>query len=134
MSLKVVMYPLIFMLRRSIFIGYSIWLGEHPALQMICHHVTTIVYIAVLSSDGIYASTHFKVIDVGSELLGLFIAAMLQQCQIFSDNASQFNITVGFLASLSLLLLLNIYHMVATLVANYREKKRLRRMLKLGQH
>ena len=133
MSLKVILYPLIFMLRRSVFVAYSVWLGDHPAIQMVCHNVTTLLYLTILISDGIYASRHFKVIEVGSELLGLLIAAMLQQCQVFSDVASNLHITVGFLASLSLLLFLNIYHMVATLIVNYREKKRLQRMLKLGE-
>ena len=84
-SRKVILYPTVFMLRRTLFIAFSIWLGKHPVLQMACHQVSTLLYLVYLSGDNLYASRRYKVIEVGSEFLGLVAAAMLQQCQVYRD-------------------------------------------------
>ena len=68
-----------FMLRRTLFIIVTNWLINYPSVQIVVHNVTSMLYLAYMVSDDLFKTKRRMIVEMGSELLGLFAANVLAQ-------------------------------------------------------
>ena len=78
-------YPVAFFWRRCLFALITIYLFDYPHMQMIAHHVLTVVYISILVYNPYtFETAEQKVIEVGSEGLMHFTSIFLSLFNVAS--------------------------------------------------
>lgn len=104
-------FPPAFFIRRVAFASATVYLFESPQAQMIVHHILSMLTISHLAFDRwAQASTGFRMVEIGSELLLHFTCILLSQFSIASYSAEALEAMV--LSSLTILVFLNLTHMV----------------------
>jgi len=104
-------FPLAFFVRRVVFACAAVYLFESPQVQMIVHHILSMLIMTHLAYDRwAQASTGFRMVEIGSEVLLHFTSILLSQFSIvsYSDVALE----SMALASLGTLVVLNLAHMI----------------------
>lgn len=85
---KAFIYPIAFFWRRLMFAFITVYLFDWPQMQMIAHHVLTVLYIGVLVyNPHTYDSVSQKIIEVGSEATMHFTSIFLSQFNVASFTA-----------------------------------------------
>eukprot|EP00353_Schmidingerella_taraikaensis_P000698 CAMPEP_0185592168 /NCGR_PEP_ID=MMETSP0434-20130131/67024_1 /TAXON_ID=626734 ORGANISM="Favella taraikaensis, Strain Fe Narragansett Bay" /NCGR_SAMPLE_ID=MMETSP0434 /ASSEMBLY_ACC=CAM_ASM_000379 /LENGTH=200 /DNA_ID=CAMNT_0028217763 /DNA_START=98 /DNA_END=700 /DNA_ORIENTATION=- len=75
-----VYHPWAFFLRRLIFVVITVFKFDQPQIQMLAHHVLTVLMIAVLVyNPRAYQSRSQKIIEVGSEIFMHFTSICMSQ-------------------------------------------------------
>ena len=126
---KAYLFPMSFMWRRTVFVASTVFLFSWPSLQMIVHHVITLLTLVFLAASGrkAFDSTDQWIIEVGSELLMHFTSIMLAQFTVQSyDNEQREMLEVFTLIFFSCLIILNVVFMIYVAIMDCKEKRRLK--------
>ena len=116
-----------FMWRRTLFVFSTVFLFSWPSLQMIVHHVITLLTLVFLAAGGrkAFESTDQWIIEVGSELLMHFTSIMLAQFTVHSYNNEQREMLEVFtLTFFSCLIIVNVLFILYVAVEDCKEKRR----------
>lgn len=77
---RIMLYPIAFFYRRTIFVAVTIYLFDYPAMQMIVNQVITLAMAGfLLHETSLFASRSQKIVEVGSEVFFLISCLFLQQ-------------------------------------------------------
>ena len=71
-------YPVVFMLRRVLFIVITVAMFDYPTLQMAAHQVLTLLYIKYLCTDNLFESKRRQRVEVASEFICMIACIFLQ--------------------------------------------------------
>mmetsp|Transcript_33837 Transcript_33837/g.44687 ORF Transcript_33837/g.44687 Transcript_33837/m.44687 type:complete len:168 (-) Transcript_33837:1184-1687(-) len=83
-------FPVAFFLRRLIFTAVTVFLIDHPALQMIVHQLLTMAAILHLAYDiRVLSSSLQKIVEFGSEILLLVASTLLAQFNVFGQEETK---------------------------------------------
>ena len=111
------LYPLLWMLRRSIFMAITTGLFQYPVLQFISNYALTIPYIAYLShSSSMFEDKRRRFVEVSTEFMVMISTILLQQFlrQDLEDEAKGV-IQNMFLTIIAVIVLINLAYLVSTL-------------------
>lgn len=109
----VCLHPVVFMVRRMLFALASVLLFDHPAVQIISHHVMQVGYLCYICQPGHFADEKHWVSEVTSESLGLVLSALFMQFVRFDlDKDQEEAVTVIFVSTVGLMLASSIAFMV----------------------
>ena len=118
--------PLVFFFRRTFFIFATVYQFEQPAMQMIIHYVLSTITIAYLSYDKhMFISELERAVEITAEVFLMLISALIQQLMVLSHSKETVKaLEVMILAAIGLFVTCNLVHLIYTLIANRRLKKR----------
>ena len=108
------LYPLLWMLRRSIFMAITTGLFQYPVLQFISNYALTIPYIAYLShSSSFFEDKKRRFVEVSTEFMVMISTILLQQFlrQDLEDEAKSV-LSKMFLAVIAMIILVNFAYLV----------------------
>ena len=108
------LYPLLWMLRRSIFMAITTGLFQYPVLQFISNYALTIPYIAYLShSSSMFEDKRRRFVEVSTEFMVMISTILLQQFlrKDLEDEAKSV-LSKMFLAVIAMIILVNFAYLV----------------------
>ena len=77
-TIRVWIYPVSYFCRRTIFIGASVFLLDHPNMQMIMHQFLTMATLVYLCYDSrMFENRSQKSIEIVTEILLLLVSILL---------------------------------------------------------
>ena len=78
---RIMLYPLAFFYRRTVFIVITVFMFDYPALQMIVNQLLTLFMIVYLiyESHSLFANRSQQIVEVGSEIGYLVCSLFLQE-------------------------------------------------------
>jgi len=120
------LYPLAFFWRRILFAVATVYLLEHPALQIIVHYLLTMLMVVLLLWDGrAFESQSQRLVEIGSEFLLHLSSIMLAQFinPAYSSDEIE-HMEVVTLVFLGLLLALNIIFILWFAISSCMSKRR----------
>ena len=108
---KVWVYPLVFMLRKTVFVAITVLFSKSPSMQMTLHEVTTFLYTVYIIRPGVYECSRKRFVEVGSELLLLPSTLVLHWFLTVApqDKFKQEVLTWTFFTVIFLLISLNMH-------------------------
>ena len=131
------LYPLLWMLRRSIFMAISTSLFHYPTLQFAANYALSIPYIAYLAhSNSLFEDGRRRFVEVFTEFMVMISTILLQQFlrQDLEDEAKVV-ITNMFLAIMAVIVLVNFAYLALTLYEQWKiYKKDEARMKQVEEH
>ena len=125
--------PFVFFVRRSLFMAITVYAFDYPCQQMQLHSLTILAYLIyiVAAESNLYEDEQRNRVEVIAEMLNLMAVCTLQQCtrgNEFNDSQKH-SISIVFLTTLALLVLLSITYAVYSLLQRRRAKKRQNELL-----
>lgn len=116
-----VQWPVVwFLLRRLVFVAVTVWLFEHPVLQMIAAQTLSLLMLANLAYSSVrYVERSRQVVEVMAESLLLVMQVIIMQfmAHMDSESAKQTN-TDLFVGALSIQTAFCVAYMVYSFIKN----------------
>ena len=129
---KAQLYPIMFFWRRGLFVAATVYMFDHPVIQMSAHYLLTILTIIIYLKDRFgFDSPAQRFVEIGSEIAMLVISVMLAQFMDLSlDEAYQIEMMqIVSLGGFGVLVTLNLVYIVWYFAIECKEKNRKKKLV-----
>ena len=124
------LFPLFFILRRTVFAINAIVFFEYPHIQMVTNLITSLFYTIFLLQSTLFDDKMLRNIEIFSEFTFYLICSVILQFQVVNDPQSKDALNITFYVALGLLFFGNICFIICTIRQNKLKNKRLLAMRK----
>ena len=132
MKRRAYVYPIAFLLRRTIFTIITVCLFDYPVIQMILHIQFSLIYICIMISLRENFTTRRRMFtELAVEVISMFACIWLQILLMPLDDKGNKLVTFMFLGTLGLATFFVIIDLIMSIIYKQKEKKRANKLKKL---